>query len=124
MGKQQELTDKYLERAQDLLEDTIQSEEQIQAVIDLVADAIAEAMQAGADAAKFPFQVAEQRGKVKIEGIHGETPQDGINTHYYWAMAAGFAERADADAFLKECRENNPGTQYGLFVNGLPVDYD
>lgn len=122
MSKQQELTQQYLDRAEELLGPLDLEPDTIAAVIDIVADCVEESMHAGA--ALFPYQIAQQRGKVKIEGLHGEAPQDGINTHYYWAMQAGFAEQAEAEAYINMLREANPGTQYGLFAHGLPVDYE
>lgn len=87
-----------------------------------VCDGTLAALHAGENC--FSYKVAEQRGKVKIEGINGAAPLDGVGTHYYWAMKAGFAEQAEAEMYIKACREADPGTQYGLFIDGLPVDYD
>jgi len=69
----------------------------------------------------FSYKVAEQRAKLKIEG---DNPPDCIGTHYYWVMRAGFAELAEAEAYITALREQEPGTQYGLFVDGIPIDYE
>lgn len=84
-----------------------------------VCDGTLAALHAGENC--FSYKVAEQRAKVKIEG---DNPPDGINAHYYWAMRAGFAEQAEAEAYITVLREQEPGTQYGLFVDGIPVDYE
>ena len=86
-----------------------------------VCDGIVEAVHSGADSVRFDYQVAEQRGKVEIEG---ELPPGEVRTHFYWSMLAGFTDQVEAEAYLRYKRENNPGKSYGLFVEGLPVDYE
>jgi hypothetical protein len=86
-----------------------------------VCDGIIAALHSGADSVRFPYQVAEQRGKVEIEG---ELPPGEIRKHFYWSMLAGFEDRVEAEGYISYRREQNPGKQYGLFVEGIPVDYE
>lgn len=124
MSKFVELSEKYVGQAAALLNGIIGDDpETISKLIEIIQNGIDEGMTAGEKAGKgvFPYQIGQQRAKVTIEG---DNPPDGINTHYYWAMRAGFAEQAEAEAYITALREQEPGTQYGLFVDGIPVDYE
>lgn len=85
-----------------------------------VCDGIIAALHSGADSVRFTYQVAEQRGKVEIDG---ELPPGEANKHYFWSMLAGFTDQVEAEGYLRYKREGNPGKSYGLFVEGIPVDY-
>ena len=86
-----------------------------------VCDGILAALHSGADSVRFNYEVAEQRLKVDIDG---ELPPGAPNRHYFWSMLAGFKDLEEAQSYLRNKRESNPGKSYGLFDHGAPVDFD
>lgn len=120
MDKKYELAVKYATLFEELLGDIITEEKTIDAVVELIQDCIDEA--AEMDRYRYyPYEIAERLAKVDIDG---ESPPDGISTHYYWQMLAGFANKAEAESYLLSYRNNEGGSMYGLFINGIPVDFE
>lgn len=111
---------KYLDRMMEVLGRTDLRDEDANKLADILCDSVMESFAAGKALTKLPNQVVKRVAPTKVTAT---MPDGSAMTHYFWDMEAGFMSLDEASFYYEQLKERNPDNQYGLFSDGVLLDY-